>query len=67
MATVSLVGLEPDQIPQLWLYVLNSTALSAGGISLTTTGTLPLPLCSGQPCLQRHQPQMQAPRLSNEL
>ena len=41
VATASLVGLEPDQIPQLWLYLLNSTALSAGGTTLTTTGGLP--------------------------
>ena len=40
VATLSLVGLEPDQIPQLWLYLLNSTALSAGGTTLTTTGGL---------------------------
>ena len=40
VATVSLVGLEPDQIPQLWTYLLNSTALSAGGTALTTTGDL---------------------------
>ena len=40
VASVSLAGLEPDQIPQLWTYLLNSTALSAGGTALTTTGDL---------------------------
>ena len=38
VATVNLAGLEPDQIPQLMLFLLNSTDLGTTAVPITTTG-----------------------------
>ena len=37
-ATVNIAGLEPDQIPQLMLFLVNSTGLGTSAVPVTTTG-----------------------------
>ena len=38
VATVDIEGLEPDQIPQLMLFLANSTGLGTSAVPVTTTG-----------------------------